>query len=272
MNKTGWRAKGNWLIHWEGQPTNFALHYPYVLAFDPTFIEVHHVGTGALHQVITGSSLKCLFSDITPPLPPGHQAALRALQAQQAQYQLNLQRWAVQKAYPVPQAQAQAPLLAQYQGQPLMRQVAPGGHPAAAAGTVPSLAMRGGLPLSPVPSPGGTHPVPHPKISGIPSSMHSGPAPAYSNPPPPAFVPINSMWESAHASRMHIVFSAGSSIFCIRRVPPPAAAAGPGVVQATHNAVPGQAPSGQVAPVSAVPPQRHSAQIPVAQPLGTQAP
>ena len=32
VNKNGWRAKGQWLINWEGNPTSFALHYPYVLS------------------------------------------------------------------------------------------------------------------------------------------------------------------------------------------------------------------------------------------------
>lgn len=63
VNKNGWRAKGQWLINWEGNPTSFALHYPYVLAFDPQFIEVRSVETGALHQVITGYNVRCLFAD-----------------------------------------------------------------------------------------------------------------------------------------------------------------------------------------------------------------
>lgn len=62
-----------------------ALHYPYVLAFEPTFIEVRHVETGLMAQVIAGTSVSCLFAD-TPPsadsaaphhhphqqLPPGY--------------------------------------------------------------------------------------------------------------------------------------------------------------------------------------------------------
>lgn len=63
VNKNGWRSKGQWMIHWEGSPTAFALHYPYVLAFEPTFIEVRHVETGALHQIITGYNIRCLFAD-----------------------------------------------------------------------------------------------------------------------------------------------------------------------------------------------------------------
>lgn len=63
VNKNGWRAKGTWLVQWEGRPTAFALHYPYVLAFESRFVEVRHVESGALHQIITGYHVRCLFSD-----------------------------------------------------------------------------------------------------------------------------------------------------------------------------------------------------------------
>ena len=43
-----------------------ALHYPYVLAFEPTFVEVRHVETGLMSQVIQGNNLRLLFAD-TPP-------------------------------------------------------------------------------------------------------------------------------------------------------------------------------------------------------------
>ena len=43
-----------------------ALHYPYVLAFDPTFVEVRHVETGAMAQVIQGNNLRCLFAEAPP--------------------------------------------------------------------------------------------------------------------------------------------------------------------------------------------------------------
>jgi len=82
VNKNGWRARGRFIIFWEGAPTSFgtsllssrdylsdiapALHYPYVLAFEPSFIEVRHVETGALMQVIQGSNLRCLFAENPP--------------------------------------------------------------------------------------------------------------------------------------------------------------------------------------------------------------
>lgn len=40
--------------------SSLAIRYPYVLAFDPSFIEVRHVETGALEQVIPMGSLRSL--------------------------------------------------------------------------------------------------------------------------------------------------------------------------------------------------------------------
>ncbi|ORX40726.1 CNH domain-domain-containing protein [Kockovaella imperatae] len=66
VNKNGWRARPKWAIVWEGMPTAFALQYPYIVAFEPTFVEVHHVETGHLVQIIPGNNIACLFAD-TPP-------------------------------------------------------------------------------------------------------------------------------------------------------------------------------------------------------------
>jgi hypothetical protein len=43
-----------------------ALQFPYVIAFEPTFIEVRSVHTGDLVQIIPGNNISCLFAD-TPP-------------------------------------------------------------------------------------------------------------------------------------------------------------------------------------------------------------
>lgn len=171
------------MIHWEGHPTAFAFHYPYILAFEPSFIEVRHVGSGALHQIITGSSVKCLFSDIPPPPPPAQQAALRALYAQFNSLQLQQQ-----------QQQEQQQQALQH-GQPYS---APPGHTSSLPvnglpGTPPG--ARSNMPLPPTPSSG---------------SIWSPALPATS-------VPVNAMWESAHASRTPIVFSAGRAVFYVRR-------------------------------------------------------
>ncbi|CAG8462623.1 2782_t:CDS:10 [Funneliformis mosseae] len=63
VNKVGWRSRPDWLITWEGSPTSFALRYPYVLAFEPSFIEIRHVETGLLEQIIEGHNMRCLYSD-----------------------------------------------------------------------------------------------------------------------------------------------------------------------------------------------------------------
>ncbi|CAO3632920.1 unnamed protein product [Mucor hiemalis] len=48
------------LIEWEGVPQSVAFYYPYVVGFDPRFIEVRHVETGELVQVLAGSHMRCL--------------------------------------------------------------------------------------------------------------------------------------------------------------------------------------------------------------------
>ncbi|GAA5800025.1 hypothetical protein HPULCUR_005446 [Helicostylum pulchrum] len=46
-------------IDWEGAPDSFALSYPYILAFEPDFIEIRNVHTGELEQVIRGKNIRC---------------------------------------------------------------------------------------------------------------------------------------------------------------------------------------------------------------------
>ncbi|CAE6398382.1 unnamed protein product [Rhizoctonia solani] len=66
VNKRGERSKNDIIISWEGSPTAFALHYPYVMAFDPTFIEIRHVKDGKLVQIGGGKNLRLLFADAQP--------------------------------------------------------------------------------------------------------------------------------------------------------------------------------------------------------------
>ncbi|KAI8377728.1 CNH domain-containing protein [Radiomyces spectabilis] len=47
-------------IAWEGTPHSIAFYYPYVIAFDSRFIEVRHVETGQLVQVLAGVHMRCL--------------------------------------------------------------------------------------------------------------------------------------------------------------------------------------------------------------------
>ncbi|CAG8576104.1 12339_t:CDS:10 [Ambispora gerdemannii] len=63
VNKVGWRARHDWHVTWEGAPTFFAFRDPYLLAFEPSFIEIRNVETGLLEQIIKGHNLRCLCSD-----------------------------------------------------------------------------------------------------------------------------------------------------------------------------------------------------------------
>ncbi|CAG8833745.1 19318_t:CDS:2, partial [Racocetra persica] len=47
-------------MEWEGHPETVALHLPYIIGFDPLFIEIHDVETGKLLQVIPGKNMRCL--------------------------------------------------------------------------------------------------------------------------------------------------------------------------------------------------------------------
>lgn len=209
VNKNGWRAKGNWIIHWEGNPTSFALHHPYVLAFEPSFIEVRHVETGALHQVITGYNLRCLFADVPPPAP-----------------------------HPSGSSSAPGSQIGQYAGRgaggsgfmsggPQRPPGPPGGFIGPPGG--------GGFPGHP-PRP---HPQHHPSYQGGQMTPYGGgsqqmmygqrpPGPpgaphpnmpyGFAQPPPPRpQVPQrNPVWESVAASRNQIVFIGDATVFAVR--------------------------------------------------------
>ncbi|KAI9676125.1 MAG: RHO1 GDP-GTP exchange protein 2 [Caeruleum heppii] len=62
VNRNGWRARSDWKITWEGQPTAFALSYPYILAFEPMFIEIRDIETGMLKHILTSKSVRLLHS------------------------------------------------------------------------------------------------------------------------------------------------------------------------------------------------------------------
>ncbi|KAG8901267.1 RHO1 GDP-GTP exchange protein 2 [Tulasnella sp. 408] len=65
VDEAGRRARPDWIVHWEGYPT---LHYPFVLAFEQTFIEIHNVESGQLAQIIPGKDIRCLFADTVPSI------------------------------------------------------------------------------------------------------------------------------------------------------------------------------------------------------------
>ncbi|CAN6672251.1 RHO1 GDP-GTP exchange protein 2 [Trichomonascus vanleenenianus] len=60
VNCNGWRAIPEWKIEWEGVPSHFAFTYPYLIAFEPNFIEIRLVDTGELIRVITGENIRFL--------------------------------------------------------------------------------------------------------------------------------------------------------------------------------------------------------------------
>lgn len=60
VNRNGWRARPDWQIAWEGQPTSFALSYPFILAFETSFIEIRNVETGGLVHIVTGRNIRML--------------------------------------------------------------------------------------------------------------------------------------------------------------------------------------------------------------------
>ncbi|KAM3579239.1 RHO1 GDP-GTP exchange protein 2 [Umbelopsis sp. WA50703] len=63
VDQKGRRKRTDWRIDWEGTPESFALHYPYILAFEPAFIEVRNIETGAMEQVIAGNNIRCVTNN-----------------------------------------------------------------------------------------------------------------------------------------------------------------------------------------------------------------
>ncbi|KAI7859105.1 CNH domain-containing protein [Circinella umbellata] len=49
------------LCEWESHPDDVVFQYPYVLAFDPRFIEIRHVETGDLVQMIPGNDCRLTY-------------------------------------------------------------------------------------------------------------------------------------------------------------------------------------------------------------------
>lgn len=72
-------------IEWEGSAERVALHLPYILLFDPRFIEVRHVETGRLAQIIPGNDIRCIWdgrglnsnASVTPMVGPSGEAVVQ---------------------------------------------------------------------------------------------------------------------------------------------------------------------------------------------------
>ncbi|KAI9726986.1 MAG: RHO1 GDP-GTP exchange protein 2 [Chrysothrix sp. TS-e1954] len=62
VNRHGWRAFPEWKIDWEGNPQSFAIFQPYILAFEPNFIEIRNMDTGTLVYILTAKNVRMLHS------------------------------------------------------------------------------------------------------------------------------------------------------------------------------------------------------------------
>ncbi|KAI9719577.1 MAG: hypothetical protein M1812_003348 [Candelaria pacifica] len=60
VNRNGWRTRPEFKIVWEGNPQSFALAYPYIMAFEPSFVEIRHVETGVLEHILTAKNIRML--------------------------------------------------------------------------------------------------------------------------------------------------------------------------------------------------------------------
>ncbi|KAF8887321.1 CNH domain-containing protein [Infundibulicybe gibba] len=61
VDKHGDPSRSAATIEWEGTAERVALHSPYILLFDSRFIEVRHVETGRLAQIIPGTDVRCIW-------------------------------------------------------------------------------------------------------------------------------------------------------------------------------------------------------------------
>ncbi|KAJ6519144.1 CNH domain-containing protein [Mycena sanguinolenta] len=68
ITQSGKRWRDDFMITWEGQPTGFALHWPYVLAFSPSFVEIRNIESGLFLQKIPGSNIRLLFANMPPSI------------------------------------------------------------------------------------------------------------------------------------------------------------------------------------------------------------
>jgi hypothetical protein len=70
VNRHGDPSREKGTIEWEGTAEHVASHPPYILIFDSRFIEVRHVETGRLCQVIAGHDLRCIWDGRGVSMPP----------------------------------------------------------------------------------------------------------------------------------------------------------------------------------------------------------
>lgn len=83
VDRYGDPSRATGLIEWEGTAERVACHTPYILLFDSRFIEVRHIDTGRLAQIIQGTEIRCIWDgrgtnapQLTTPGPNGWQENL----------------------------------------------------------------------------------------------------------------------------------------------------------------------------------------------------
>ena len=61
VDKFGDLSRSISTVEWEGKAERVACHPPYILLFDTRFIEIRHVETGHLVQIISGNDIQCIW-------------------------------------------------------------------------------------------------------------------------------------------------------------------------------------------------------------------
>jgi len=61
VDKHGDPSRRMGTVEWEGTAERVAWHPPYILLFDSRFIEIRHVETGRLVQIISGNEMRCIW-------------------------------------------------------------------------------------------------------------------------------------------------------------------------------------------------------------------
>ena len=61
VDNNGKPKRSTGIIEWEGTADRVAMHAPYILLFDIRFIEVRHIETGHLVQIIFGDEIRCVW-------------------------------------------------------------------------------------------------------------------------------------------------------------------------------------------------------------------
>jgi len=63
INRNGWRTNHDWSLFWEGNPQNVALFFPYLLSFEPGFIEIRDLHSTNLLRSLVGEKIRFLHSN-----------------------------------------------------------------------------------------------------------------------------------------------------------------------------------------------------------------